>query len=217
DQQVVRAARDEDADVDAAHDRREQRRLHVHARHEAGTDDPDAAASPGNDLAEGDSAFLDLVGRAAAHDQDAPAAINSDVIRAGGRDHLAGRPVPVFTEDQSATGRCRPRHVHLGIAPAAEARTVPEILDADILATDPRLGVVDHHDLAVVAVVDAHRAVEPQQLVLAVEAGDVDAAGPQPGEVAAWQEDAADIVIELIDVDRKSTRLNSSHVKISYA
>src|SRR5690606_40173861 len=66
--------------------------------------------------------------------------------------------------------------------------------------------------------------VEPEQ-VEAVAAGDVDDATPRRdvgGRVAGEREHAglqraADERLAAVDQDRKSTRLNSSHVKISYA
>ena len=201
DQEVIRLGRQHDAHIDAAQDRRIKRGAHVGVGHEIGADDPQPLLRLADHVGKGDGAGFELVGRAGGHHQgrDMPRLIHR--IGRGHIEHLAGCPQPIFLEDQRHRGRRGPLELELGIAPGTEALVLAQILDPDIGAAGPGGLAVHHHRLAVVAVVDAHRTEQAEELVAVVEAEDLDALGPHPILVFVRQPAAADIVVEHVDSD----------------
>ena len=161
DGQVIGSVGNENAHVHPPQTGELQRSDHGLIRDEVGTRDPQTAARRVDGVNEHQGRCFELVRRTGGHYQHPRVAIGCRVRRPVQFQHLSGGPVPVLDERELG-GECRgPLDAHVRVPPVPELRVPAHVLIPHVVASDPDLAPVHHHDLPVVAEVDLEPVARP--------------------------------------------------------
>ena len=196
---VVTLLRQKDAYVHTPHGCGRERGLYVQGRHEIGRGDPETLFRSRGGFDECDCAFLQFVRRSRGHDQHRLVTRHRNIAHPGKFDTLTACPQPVFDEGQGTRNGRRTLDPDMRVPPMTEPAIAADILVGHVVTADERGLKVDHDKLAVIAVIEAHRAEKPQELVIFIETANLDAGIPQSIEKGSGQGMAADIVIKKLD------------------